>query len=237
MKNLVYPDICIICKKFFENSSSNYDKSRFPKDFREVFGDVLCCECLDRIFFANCGLSGFPGEKSYLDSVISPFLYRDSIVDIVHLLKYNDKIFLAEKISWFILKSYIDLYKEEFPDLALFVPMHKKAFRKRGFNQTYLIAWKTFKLAETNRIYFPEVHKNILLKTKNTMSQAELKKEERLKNISNAFNVNNPCSVKGKRILIIDDVCTTGSTLEECAKTLVKSGARSVDAITFARAV
>jgi len=163
-------------------------------------------------------------------------MYRDSIVDIVHMLKYNEQTFIAEKISWFILKSYLELYMEEFPELVLFVPMHKKAFRKRGFNQTYLIALHTFNLAKKVNVFLPEIEKDVLVKVKNTKSQTEYKGSKRKKNIAGAFDVKYPVLVEGKKILIIDDVCTTGSTLEECARTLLSFGAESVDAITFARA-
>ncbi|MDY0360063.1 MAG: phosphoribosyltransferase family protein [Desulforegulaceae bacterium] len=163
-------------------------------------------------------------------------MYKDSIVDIVHMLKYNEQTFIAEKISWFVLKSYLEIYSENYPELVLFVPMHKKAFRKRGFNQTYLIAFHTQKLAKKMNVFFPEIKKNVLVKMKNTKSQTEFKGRERKKNIAGAFLVKNPLVIKGKKILIIDDVCTTGSTLEECAKTLLKYGAKKVDAITFARA-
>jgi ComF family protein len=236
MKNLIYPDICFACKKIFERNDLLQQNKSFPKNFRDVFSDVLCSDCLVKICPVKDDKTGFFFSKKHIDSLSSIFYYKDSIVDIVHLLKYNDKIFLAEKISWLILQQYFELYKNNYPELCVFVPMHKKAFRKRGFNQTYLIANETQKLAWKNKIYFPEVHKEVLIKIKNTKSQTELKKEERKHNISNVFKVKNPFFVKGKKILLLDDVCTTGSTLEECAKTLSKSGAKSVDAITFARA-
>ncbi|MDY0132778.1 MAG: ComF family protein [Desulforegulaceae bacterium] len=237
MKNLIYPDICFICKNFFEYKGLKEEKFKFPGDFNEVFCDVLCPECLSKVFFVQGRIKDLFADKKFLSSINSPFIYQDSIVDIVHLLKYNYKTFFAEKISWFILKTYLEFYKNQVHDLAVFVPMHKKAFRKRGFNQTYLIAIETQNLAKKYRVDFPEINKNVLIKIKNTRSQAGLKKEERRKNISNVFKVKNSFLVKGKKVLIIDDVCTTGSTLEECAKTLVKSGAQCVDAITFARAV
>jgi len=235
MKNLIYPDICFICKKKFENKSFG-ENNNFPKSFTQVFYDILCKDCLSKISPVNNFKSDFFLKKRFLNLVYSSFMYKDSIVDIVHMLKYNEQTFIAEKISWFVLKSYLEIYSENYPELVLFVPMHKKAFRKRGFNQTYLIAFHTQKLAKKMNVFFPEIKKNVLVKMKNTKSQTEFKGRERKKNIAGAFLVKNPLVIKGKKILIIDDVCTTGSTLEECAKTLLKYGAKKVDAITFARA-
>lgn len=236
MKNLIYPDICFICKKIFEKRPFAAEK-KFPISFDQVFCDILCPKCLDKIFFVSNEKSDLRFEKKYLNLVHSSFMYRDSIVDIIHMLKYNEQTFISEKISWFVLQSYLEIYTEEFPKLVLFVPMHKKAMTKRGFNQTYLICIHAFRLAKKMNIFFPEIDKNILVKVKNTKSQTKYKDIERRKNIQGAFQVKNPLAVEGKKILIIDDVCTTGSTLEECAKTILSCGADSVDAITFARAL
>jgi ComF family protein len=116
------------------------------------------------------------------------------------------------------------------PDLVLPVPLHIKRLRRRGFNQASLLAVS----------FFPEEKKKIkntiLFRKRETVPQTGLNGSLRRKNIKNAFFVEAPEQVKGKNIVLIDDVFTTGTTVNECAKVLVKAGAKQVDVLTLARA-
>ena len=114
------------------------------------------------------------------------------------------------------------------------IPLDKKKFRARGYNQSEELA------KELSEILKIPVLSDVLIKTKHTASQAELKKEEREKNILNAFATKN-CGTSdvpqfyGKKVFLVDDVYTTGSTMEECAKVLQEAGAKSVWGICLAR--
>lgn len=114
---------------------------------------------------------------------------------------------------------------------SVFIPMplHKNKKRKRGFNQSEIIA-KELSLA----LNIP-LKTNILVKTENTQSQTNLTREERAKNIKNAFQTKNPSEIEGKIIFLVDDVFTTGATMEEAAKTLKKAGASHVWGLAVAR--
>ncbi len=106
------------------------------------------------------------------------------------------------------------------------VPLHISRLRSRGYNQAYEMAKELAKL--TNR---PLI--NSLKRVKNTQMQAQLKLNQRANNVSKAFAVNEP--IIHKHIVLIDDVMTSGNTLNECAKTLKKAGAEDVKIIVFAR--
>ncbi|MCX6737810.1 MAG: phosphoribosyltransferase family protein [Candidatus Parcubacteria bacterium] len=111
------------------------------------------------------------------------------------------------------------------------MPIHKKKLKNRGFNQSEEIVKHLFEEFGLNFI------KDLIIKTKNTPPQAELSKDERKKNIINAFEINPLLKdiIKDKNILLVDDVFTTGSTMEECSKILKQNCAQSVWCAVVAR--
>ncbi len=111
------------------------------------------------------------------------------------------------------------------------VPLHLTRLRWRGFNQSLILA-----RAIGQRINTP-VDPWLLSRTRPTPPQTPLSREERRANVRGAFGVNMPALAKGKRFLLVDDVYTSGATVEECARTLYQNGARSVDVFTLARVV
>ena len=111
-------------------------------------------------------------------------------------------------------------------DLIVPVPLHPKRLKQRGFNQALLLARA-----------FPEVPlgREAVVRVRHTVPQVELKPKERRDNVKGAFAVPDPALVKGKNVLLLDDVYTTGATVRECAKVLRRAGARRVDVLTVAR--
>lgn len=107
-------------------------------------------------------------------------------------------------------------------DVIVPVPMYPKDERKRGFNQAFLIA-----KAISHELNIP-VCENAVVKSRITANQKELSREERAVNLKNAFSVKSPDAVSGKQILLVDDVCTTGSTLTEITEILLRNGASAV---------
>lgn len=110
------------------------------------------------------------------------------------------------------------------------VPLHKKRKKERGFNQAQSIA------EELARLKSIEMEEGVLIKVKNVPPQTLLEIEEREKNISGAFRVVREEKIKGKTVLLVDDVYTTGSTVRECSLALRKAGAKEVRALTLAQA-
>jgi len=118
------------------------------------------------------------------------------------------------------------------PDLVLPVPLHPQRLKERGFNQSGLLAGE---LARKLRV---PVSFNVIVRKNRTEPQTRLNRKERLKNVKGAFELSGAQAMRGRRILLVDDVFTTGTTLSECARTLKKNGGASeVHAVTVTRAL
>jgi len=160
----------------------------------------------------------------------SACLYDDELKGLIHRFKYKGKTVLANIFSRLMIGYIKDNPEITEVDLVTVVPLHKERLKEREFNQSFLLAdtiSKEYSLALTNT----------LGKMRRTRHQNELTKGERLKNLKGAFSVLREADITGKRMLLIDDVMTTGSTLGECAKTLLNGGAKSVKCFTLARGI
>jgi len=170
-----------------------------------------------------------PFEAGIRDTKIySACLYEGTLKELIHKFKYRAKTALSKILSKFM----IDYIKEN-PilmdiDMITVVPLHKKRLREREFNQSLLLASPISK-------EFGIPTENMLEKIRQTKYQNELLRNERLKNLKDAFCIRNKSDVQEKKILLIDDVITTGATLSECSKTLLIGGAKSVTCLTLAR--
>jgi ComF family protein len=167
------------------------------------------------------GLCGFcrKGEHSF-DLARSALLFTATVREIIHHLKYSDRISLAKPLAE-IVKACLD--REPFTG-ALIVPvaLHPHREKERGFNQAQLIA---------SRLGRP-VSRHLLRRKKNTPSQTGLTRNERKRNLAGAFEVRG--AVRGT-VIVVDDVYTTGSTLDEVSRTLKRAGAERVEVVTVAR--
>ena len=124
-------------------------------------------------------------------------------------------------------------------NLIVPVPLHKRKLRSRGFNPSFLFVkeWAFISKALYEALPVIPVVDDILIRKKWTEPQTGLGRKERLHNIKNAFGVIDSSKVKGKKILLVDDVYTTGATANECSKVLLIAGAKRVDVLTLARAM
>ena len=148
---------------------------------------------------------------------------------LVHALKYEGADYVARYMGELMAQRFT-LFKELADvDLVLPVPLFKKRQVQRGYNQSELLARafcdKTGLTLDTAS----------LVRVRDTGSQTKLGRQARVENMKEAFLVPNPVAVKSKTVLLIDDVATTGSTLESCAQALRRAGAKHVVAFTFAR--
>lgn len=155
--------------------------------------------------FIPAGLEGFTAG----------FIYNEEIRSVIHRFKYDDEPYLAH-----FLADSICIPKEWRIDILVPVPLHPKRLKERGCNQSELLA------RELSRGIGIHVETELLHRIRETGSQTELSEAERRRNVENAFRADKGSD--GKTILLIDDVCTTGSTLSECAKTLKNAGACAV---------
>lgn len=203
---------------------------------------------LDFIFPPACGICGKIGKGYICDRCykeIEIYLYHNSEIkrnNIFYLLQYKDiirkkmidykfnhkpylhqmfyEILIKNKKACEFLKNY---------DIIIPVPIHKKKWKTRGYNQSELIARKIAK-----NFHIP-IDTKILLKTKNTPMQSSLGKEDRIKNVQSAYKVENQEKIKDKNVLLVDDIYTTGATVKECKRMLQLTGAKKVGIMIIAK--
>lgn len=166
-------------------------------------------------------------------------VYTPLTMALIHGFKYNGKIQLAGPFGAMLADVFVRFWDIGDVDLILPVPLHRRRFRRRGFNQAYLLAKAFTRQLDTigRESATATVEKGVLFRVRRTASQTGLKRKGRLDNIKNAFQVKKTAGVKDRRILLIDDIYTTGATVSECAKVLRDSGAARVDVLTVARTV
>ena len=225
--------------------------------FSILMAPFLCLECsgtflaIESPICSTCGMvfrsrlgedhicgACFNDPKSY-QKARSAGIYDNVMMDAIHCLKYYGKIQLAKPLSLFLFFIFCRYWHGKFPDLIIPVPLHNKKLRRRGFNPSFFLVkeWASIIGASDNGFPVMPIAEDILLRTRRTKSQTGLGRKERLKNIKNAFAVNDPSRIHRKKILLIDDVYTTGATANECSKVLMAAGASHVDVLTLARAV
>ncbi|NLG88071.1 MAG: ComF family protein [Clostridiaceae bacterium] len=228
-----------------------YGKTSLIEYFLRIFFPprCICCDCVlcvDTTEFVCDGCrKDIPHISRHLfvnpagdsiSNIYCAFDYEKGVRKAIHHLKFNDRPGNAKilvDMSYPLIEEYFagvpaQLCSANSHDIAVPVPIHSKRKRERGYNQSELIARSIAK-----KLNIPVIA-GALVKIKNTPPQSSLAKDERFKNLEGAFYVKKPYLIEGKRVLLIDDVITTGSTLEQCGKVLLDSGAVCVDAFVIA---
>jgi ComF family protein len=184
-------------------------------------GDGQCQACRD-----------YPPE---FERAVSFGEYEDGLRDLIHLLKYETVPTAAPVLGKHLataIESLLPSFGSALP-LMVPVPLHTSKRSTRGFNQAETIARAAMKSLPAQFEFAP----NVLQRTRATRSQVGLDREERIANMHGAFRVVSKDAVRGRTIIVVDDVMTTGTTLSECARVLKKAGAEKVWAATVARAM
>ena len=232
VKDLCFPPKCLVCVATLFK----------PRDMKFC---AVCMESIQLIGEPYCNYCGRPlpnaagdnhlcsdclhGSMWYFTMARAVFLYDDSIAKLLHSFKYGGRTtglatFRAARKR---IGKMEGLNSE--PDLVIPVPLHIKRLRQRGFNQALLLA----------RVFFPEqkdrISTSLLKRCRLTRPQTELNGKKRRENLHGAFCVETSERLKGKKVLIVDDVYTTGTTVNECARTLRCAGAQEVQVLTLAR--
>lgn len=184
-----------------------------------VFGTWACADCRAMIHAQPVPLSNYP----YLDGVTAVARYEGAMREMIHAFKYEGLLEIGSVLSEMAVRNW-----EGNPGryVVTAVPLHPARQRTRGFNQAELVA-KDFATA-VGVEYLPLLSKKVA-----TKAQADLTRRERLSNVADIFESN--YSLWGSRILLIDDVLTTGSTMSECAKALKAAGADRVYGLVLSK--
>jgi len=164
--------------------------------------------------------------------------YIGAYMDLIHAYKYYGKVQLARPFGRLLFHAFIRHYDISHIDYIIPIPLHISRLKQRGFNQSLLMLQEWPKLIKelNGSQTIPDLKKGALIRTKNTKSQIGLNKKQRKKNIKNSFKIVYPSILSGKKILLIDDVYTTGATAEECGEVLSTIRAKEVNVLTLARA-
>lgn len=235
-------------KAFFSKALDTFDDALYPLDCTcDVCGEELvedtryrlCSECIANLPYANghiCLNCGMPlddesdycnrcqNQKSSFVKNRSPLVYDGEVKRMIHKLKFGKKKYIAQTLGALMADKYLESGMDS--EIIVFVPMTESELKKRGFNQAELLAMEVGR-----RLDIPVLP--ALVKIKDTSQQKELKGKDRASNLEGAF----AClfeQVKGRKILLVDDVFTTGATANECANTLLKAKAREVCVLTAA---
>lgn len=214
---------CNVCGK--EIFHGGYFCEQCEKDLPRNNG-AICNHCGRKVLNAEERCLSCKGRETYYEKSRSVYSYETPINELIASLKYGGKRYLADVFANDMAFIYFSNYFN--CDYCISVPMSKERLKERGYNQSDLLAES---LAEKVGIEFK---KDILIKHRETQRQATLSAKEREKNLEGSFKVVNEKEVRDKRILIIDDISTTGATVETISKLLKKHGAESVLVLTVA---
>ncbi len=204
---LISHPLCLLCGRPFVNTAGE---------------DHLCGACILRAPFYNEARAWacYPRDES-----------EDPLREVLQRFKYGRKVSLGKPLGHLMAKGCLNYWPDITFDAIIPVPLHRKRLRWRGFNQAVLLA------REVSRLWRVPIDPFVLSRTKETLPQTQLPEEERRKNVRGAFSLNQEKPVKGKALLVVDDVYTTGATVNECSRILLRAGAEKVHVLTLARTV
>ncbi len=224
LADFVYPPICATCRRNLARGES-YICVKCWDGFERVARTETIIQTIEEKFLADRAL----------DKIDSIFLFdQDPRVRMaIHLLKYSGAEKIAVKLGFLIADKIVDDEKLSMSETIAPVPLHAARKRERGYNQSELIA------NEISLVLKLRQEPNLLKRVRQTQTQTHLDPEGRRKNISGAFVVGREhlTDVRGRKILLVDDVITTGSTIKECARVLKENGASEVYAASAAIAI
>lgn len=168
-------------------------------------------------------------KDKYFNELICAFKYEGNIRKIILDYKFHEKPYLFSTFVNFLLKEKKIFENIKNYDKIIPVPISKERQKERGYNQSLLIA------KEISKQINLELLNNCLIKTKNIVEQSKLNKEQRERNIKDVYELKNKQLIKAERILLIDDIYTTGSTVNECSKILREGNPKKIGVLTIAK--
>ncbi len=206
--DILFPPRCVFCHRFLRNSRQ-----------------MICEDCLRTLPYTSNG-----GEKTgdFFVRCVAPLYYEGDVRESLHRFKFKGATGYSKTYG----KLLADCIRENLAgsyDLISWVPLSRKRLKERGYDQAMLLAMAA--ALELDDVAVSTLEKPLEAEKQSLMGTAE----KRRANISGAYRAADPELVDGKRVLLIDDIVTTGSTLSECAKTLLAAGAKEVLCAAVAR--
>lgn len=209
--DFIFPPVCGFCGKLSEG--------------------YLCAKCREDIIHSDIYLNQlelYQDKSIFIDEHFYLFSYEEPIREKILQYKFEDKAYLASTIYEFFMnneKLYGFLKKY---DIMIPIPISSSRKRERGYNQSELLARKI------NRMASIPIEMQVLKKVKHNQPQSSLNRQQRKQNVKNVYKVQNELKIQNKKILLFDDIYTTGSTANECARILKGAGSLTVGILTIA---
>ena len=213
--DFIFPPVCIVCDCPTERS-----------------GEWVCGSCWDQLEMIETPVTAGLKSSYDLDEVRSVFVYNDAVKTIIHHLKYQRATNLSFPLARYTAVILRDLSDWMSSDYIVPIPLHPVKFRERGYNQSEELG-----KALSGEIQIP-LRTDLLFRKDYTISQTQMDSASaRQMNVRNAFFLKKEQELSGKKIILVDDVVTTGSTADACASRLKQSGADKVFLMTLAHPV
>ena len=261
----IFPPKCLVCRSFLNPPEDDYNGFSEETDLsaslqiqvKRLLSEFLCRDCIGGLITVEsplCSCCGLPFESRHgvdhhcgecstspknFRIARAPLVYEQVFTEVIHCYKYKGKIQLARPLGELLLTAFGYFWDKDSIDLVVPVPLHLKRLRKRGFNQAHLLirSWRVI----TGKVPFDlsdlQIGTDVLVRRVPTAPQTGLGRRQRAANIKDAFGLIDAAQIIDKRILLVDDVYTTGATVNECAHLLLRHGATHVDVLSLARAV
>lgn len=228
-----YPEWCQLCGRARATSSQSFLCENCRAQVRPIIPPF--CERCGKPFEGEI-LSGFEcwncrGEELFFCRARSAAVARDSLLEIIHRYKYKGAVWFEPFLGELLVRAAAPELRGEQWDCIAPVPLHPTKEREREFNQAERLARRLGRGAGI------QVEARLLRRTVQTRTQTLLTREERRENVRNAFALGAGAEVQGRRIILVDDVFTTGATTGACAKVLRRGGAAEVCVWTVGRGV
>ena len=208
--NLIYPPTCGICGKLAEG--------------------FLCEKCNKMLENqAEFGIQKYRNNEMEFDEHLYIFKYEGIVRRYILKYKFKDKSYLYKTFANFLLKNekFFEIIKSY--DTIIPVPISKKRQKERGYNQSYLLAKEIAKRTQIN------IEVKCLFKTKNIIEQSKLNKQDRIENIQGVYELKSSKKLRNQKIILLDDIYTTGSTVNECCKILKTATPNKIIVLTIAK--
>lgn len=224
VRDILCPPKCVICQEILAPGEKICDDCRQKLPY---IGNAVCMKCGKPIegemneLCRDC-----MRKKHFFDRNVALWTYNKQLKLSVYRFKYNNKRVYAEFYAEEIMKRYNELIKSWNVDVIIPVPLFKGKLYKRGYNQAAVLAY------ELERLCRIKVREDVVVRVRNTRPMKELNDKERIKNIKGSFKIV-PKVLQLEKVLLVDDIFTTGSTVDEIAKVLKTIGVRNVYVITL----
>lgn len=220
VKNILFPAVCPICGKILTEKQMICDKC---KEEVSIIKEPRCIKCGkpletdERLRCTDCSK-----KQHFFERGVSVFEYTGDFKESMYRFKYSNAREYADFYACVADKMYHKLMRQWNIDVIIPVPMYNKKKKKRGYNQAEVFGKVLSKYMDI------PILTDILIRSKDTIPQKELNDEQRRENLFNAFAINPEGMSSYRNVLLVDDIYTTGSTIDACARLLLATGVQKV---------